>query len=120
MSHGTWGLSASHSQAWPIPSLAVRCLHGQSAQSVHRGTTAQGTQRSRCHHTLRAVRRLLLHDRNRGGVPEIKPPLIAMRLKASGVRDTVRSLPLCPNTVPRAFMQNEGRWSPSTRPWDTR
>jgi insertion element IS1 protein InsB len=34
-------------------------------------------------------------------LPEVKHPIIARSLKASGVRDTARSLPICPNTVLR-------------------
>ena len=36
-------------------------------------------------------------------MPEVKPMIIDMSLNASGVRDTARSLPICPNTVLRAF-----------------
>jgi IS1 family transposase len=36
-------------------------------------------------------------------VPEVKQTIIDMRLNASGVRDTARLLPICPNTVLRAL-----------------
>jgi IS1 family transposase len=43
----------------------------------------------------------LLDSRHRGCLPEVKHPIIDRSLKASGVRDTARSLPICPNTVLR-------------------
>ena len=81
--------------------IAVRCLYCQSEQIVKRGKTAQGTQRYLCQNTLCAVRSFLLNYRNRGCLPEIKQQIIDMSLNASGVRDTARSLHICPNTVLR-------------------
>jgi len=52
---------------------------------------------------------LLLAYGKRGCWPEVKPPLIDMRLNASGVRDTARSLPICPNTVLRELKKQEAR-----------
>ena len=100
-------LLASQSQEWPMTYIAVRCLHCQSEQIVKRGKTAQGTQRYLCQNTLCAVRSFLLNYRNRGCLPEIKQQIIDMSLNASGVRDTARSLHICPNTVLRELKKKE-------------
>jgi IS1 family transposase/transposase-like protein len=81
--------------------IAVRCPYCQSDQIVKRGKTVQGTQRYLCQNTLCVRGRFLLDYRNRGCLPEVKQTIIDMRLNASGVRDTARSLPICPNTVLR-------------------
>jgi IS1 family transposase/transposase-like protein len=81
--------------------IAVRCPHCQSDQIVKRGKTARGTQRYLCQNTLCATGSLLLDYCNRGCLPEIKHMSIDMSLNASGVRDTARSLHICPNTVLR-------------------
>jgi insertion element IS1 protein InsB len=83
--------------------IAVRCPHGQSDQIGTRGKTARGTQRSLCQHTLCATGRCLRDSCNRGCLPAVKHTIIDMRLHASGVRETARSLPICPNTVLRAL-----------------
>ena len=100
-------LLASRSQELPMTYIAVRCLHCQSEQIVKRGKTAQGTQRYLCQNTLCAVRSFLLNYRNRGCLPEIKQHIIDMSLNASGVRDTARSLHICPNTVLRELKKKE-------------
>jgi hypothetical protein len=46
---------------------------------------------------------LLLDYRNRGCLSEVKQQLIDMRLNASGVCDTARSLHISPTTVLRAL-----------------
>ena len=83
--------------------IAVRCPHCQSDQIVKRGKTARGTQRYVCQNTLCAKESFLLNYCNRGCLPEGKQQIVDMRLNASGVRDTARSLPICPNTVLRAL-----------------
>jgi insertion element IS1 protein InsB len=83
--------------------IAVRCPHCPSEHIVKRGKTARGTQRSLCQNPLWIRGSFLRDSCNRGGVPEVKQTLIAMRLNASGVRETARSLPICPNTVLRAL-----------------
>jgi len=83
--------------------IAVRCPHGQSDQIVKRGKTARGTQRYLCQNPLWVRGSFLLDYCNRGCLPEVKHMIIDMRLTASGVRDTARSLPICPNTVLRAL-----------------
>jgi len=40
-------------------------------------------------------------------LPEVKHTIIDMRLHASGVRDTARSLPICPKTVLRELKKKE-------------
>jgi len=81
--------------------IAVRCPHCQSDQIVKRGKTARGTQRYLCQNPLCAKGSFLLDYCNRGCLPEVKRMLIDMSLNASGVRDTARSLHICPNTVLR-------------------
>jgi transposase-like protein len=81
--------------------IAVRCPHCQSDQIVKRGKTARGTQRYLCQNTLCAKESFLLNYCNRGCLPEVKQTIIDMSLNASGVRDTARSLRICPNTVLR-------------------
>jgi transposase-like protein len=81
--------------------IAVRCPHCQRGQIVKRGKTARGTQRYLCQNPLCATGSVLRDSCNRGCLPEVKHMIIDMRLNASGVRDTARSLPICPNTVLR-------------------
>src|SRR5215831_15422574 len=92
---------ASIREEWPMTFIAVRCPHCQSDQIVKRGKTARGTQRYFCQNTLCAKGSFLLDYGNRGCLPEVKHMIIDMRLNASGVRDTARSLHICPNTVLR-------------------
>jgi transposase-like protein len=83
--------------------IAVRCPHCQRDQIVKRGKTARGTQRYLCQNTLCAKGSVLLDYCNCGCLPEVKHMIIDMSLNASGVRDTARSLHICPNTVLRAL-----------------
>jgi len=92
---------ASIRKEWPMTFIAVRCPHCQSDQIVKRGKTARGTQRYLCQNTLCARGSFLLDYCNRGCLPEVKHMIIDMSLNASGVRDTARSLHICPNTVLR-------------------
>jgi insertion element IS1 protein InsB len=41
-------------------------------------------------------------------LPEVKQTIIDMSLNASGVRDTARSLHICPNTVLRELKKKAG------------
>src|SRR6185503_8813725 len=70
-------------------------------QIVKRGKTARGTQRYLCQNTRCPKGSFLLDYCNRGCLPEVKQTIIDMSLNASGVRDTARSLHICPNTVLR-------------------
>src|SRR5215471_13734926 len=97
---------ASLRKDWPMTFIAVRCPYCQSDQIVNRGKTARGTQRYLCHNTLYANGSFLLESCKRGCLPEVKHMIIDMRLNASGVRDTARSLHICPNTVLRALKKN--------------
>jgi transposase-like protein len=81
--------------------IAVRCPHCQRDQIVKRGKTTRGTQRYLCQNPLCATGSVLLDYCNRGCLPEVKHMIIDMSLNASGVRDTARSLHICPNTVLR-------------------
>ena len=87
--------------------IAVRCPHCQSEQIVKRGKTARGTQRYLCQNTLCVRGSFLLDYCNRGCLPEVKQTIIDMSLNASGVRDTARSLHICPNTVLRELKKKE-------------
>jgi insertion element IS1 protein InsB len=87
--------------------IAVRCPHCQSDQIVKRGKTARGTQRYLCQNTLCPKGSFLLDYCNRGCLPEVKQTIIDMSLNASGVRDTARSLHICPNTVLRELKKKE-------------
>ncbi len=62
-----------------------------------------GIQQEPCQNTLCAKGSFLLDYCNRGCLPEVKQTIIDMSLNASGVRDTARSLHICPNTVLRAL-----------------
>jgi hypothetical protein len=101
-------LVASLKQAWSMTFIAVRYPHGQRNQSVQRGNTARGTPRSLCQNPLWGRGRCLLDSGTRGGVPAGTHTLLAMRLQASGVRETARSLPLGPHPVRRARTQHAG------------
>src|SRR5499433_3665006 len=93
---------------WSMTFIAVRCPHCQSNQIVRRGKTARGTQRYLCQNTLCVRGSFLLDYCNRGCLPAVKQTIIAMSLNASGVRDTARSLHICPNTVLRELKKKEG------------
>src|SRR6266446_4945928 len=105
----TLGLTfiASLRKEWPMTFIAVRCPHCQSDQIVKRGKTARGTQRYFCQNTLCAKGSFLLDYCNRGCLPEVKQMIIDMSLNTSGVRDTARSLHICPNTILRELKKKE-------------
>jgi transposase-like protein len=92
---------------WPMTFIAVRCPHCQSDQIVKRGKTARGTQRSLCQNTLCTKGSFLLDSCNCGCLPEVKHTIIDMSLNASGVRDTARSLHICPNPGLRELKKKE-------------
>src|SRR5215813_3800519 len=98
---------AFHKKEWPMTFIAVRCPHCQSDHIVKRGKTARGTQRYLCQNTLCTKESFLLDYYNRGCLPEVKQTIIDMSLNASGVRDTARSLHICPNTVLRELRKKE-------------
>ena len=87
--------------------IAVRCPHCQSDHIVKRGQTARGTQRFLCQNTLCTKGSFRRDYDNRGGVPAGTPTIIDRSLKARGVRDTARSLPIGPHTVLRARKKKE-------------
>ena len=66
--------------------MAGRCSYCHRAQSVQRGTTRRGTQRSLCHHPAWTPQSFLPGVRDQGRWPEVKPQSLAMRLKARGTR----------------------------------
>lgn len=87
--------------------IAVRCPYCQSDQIIKRGKTAKGTRRYLCQNTRCVRGSFLLDYRNRGCLPAVKQTIIDMSLNASGVRDTARSLHICPNTVLRELKKTE-------------
>jgi transposase-like protein len=78
--------------------VTVRCPHCDSEQIVKRGKTRRGTQRYLYQNTACITGSFLLDSRHRGWLPAVKQPIIDMRLNASGVRDTARSLHISPTT----------------------
>ena len=96
---------------------AVRCPHCDSAPIVTRGQTPRGTPRYLGQHTACARGSVLRDDRHRGCVPEVRPPLIAMRRKARGVRDPARVLRIRPATGLRELHKTEAAraWVHPTR-----
>ena len=64
-----------------------------------------------CQNTLCARESFLLDYCNRGCLPEVKQTIIDMSLNASGVRDTARSLHICPNTVLVHSRRKPRHWS---------
>ena len=79
--------------------ISVRCPHCHSDQIVKRGKTGCGTQRYLYQNTTCATGSFLLDYRYLGRLPEVKHQIIAMRLNASGVRDTARVLRISTDTV---------------------
>src|SRR4029450_8939008 len=92
---------------WPMTFIAVCCPHCQSDQIVKRGKTARGTHRYLCQNPRCPKGSFLLDYCNRGCLPEVKQTIIDMSLNASRVRDTARSLHICPNTVLRELKKKE-------------
>ena len=90
-----------------MPFLSVRCPHCLSEQLVKRGKTPTGTQRYLCPNPACAKGSFLLDYPNRGGVPEVKQPRIALRLNARGIRDRARVLRSSPDTGLRERTQND-------------
>ena len=103
---------ASIRKEWPMTFIAVRCPHCQSDQIVKRGKTARGTQCYVCQNALCAKGSFLLDYCNRGCLPEVKQTIIDLSLNASGVRDTARSLHICPNTVLRELRKKQAVLEP--------
>jgi IS1 family transposase/transposase-like protein len=86
---------------------AVRCPHCDSVPIVTRGQTPRGTPRYLGQHTACARGSVLRDDRHRGCVPEVRPPLIARRRQARGVRDPARGLRIRTATGLRELHQSE-------------
>ena len=114
----TLGLAwtASSHQERPGP-LWQGDVHTVTAlQSVQRGTTRRGTQRSLCHHPAWTPQSFLREYRDQGRWPEVKPQSLAMRLKARGGRDPVRGWRLRTDTGRRALRPKDtARTSGHTR-----
>jgi insertion element IS1 protein InsB len=90
----------SLTKEWPMPTfIAVQCPQCHRDQVVKRGKTARGTQRYLCQNQACTTGSFLLDYRNRGCLPEGKELIVDMSLKASGSRDTARSLHISTDTV---------------------
>jgi transposase-like protein len=89
----------------------VACPYCQGKQVVKRGKTDTGKQRYRCHNPACCHQSFLLEPAYRGRLPEIKPQVIELSLKGSGIRDTARVLPISPAPVIHE-LKKKGRPSP--------
>ena len=90
--------------------IAVRCPSCHSDQIVQRGTTRHGTQRYLCHKTAGPRQSFLLEYRDHGRLPAVQQPIIAMRLNASGMRDTARVLRIRTDPVLRVRRNKQAHW----------
>lgn len=70
-----------------MPFITGRCLHCQSEQSGNRGKTRRGTQRYLCQNSACPTGSVLLDDRNRGCLPEVKHTIVDMSLNGCNVMD---------------------------------
>jgi transposase-like protein len=87
--------------------IAVQCPHGLSKPIVKRGNTRRGTPRDVCQHTACVPGRVLLDSCSRGCGPGVKHTILAMRLKARGIRDPTRVLRIRTDTGLRELRQPE-------------
>ena len=87
--------------------IAVRGPSCQSDQSVQRGKTRRGPPRYLCQKTACIPQSLLRESRDQGRFPAGKQQRIALRRKASGVRETARGVPRSPDTGLRARRQKD-------------
>ena len=99
--------------------IAVTCLYGQSDPITTRGTTETDTQRYRCHNPHCPHQSFLLHPADKGRVPAITEPMIAMALHGRGIRDTARVLGLSTDTVLNELKKKRQHCSRSISPCET-
>ena len=90
---------ASIRKEWPMTFIAVRCLTVRADRQTRQN--GSGYPALLMPEPLCAMGSFLLDYCNREHLPEVKHMIIDMSLNASGVRDTARSLHICPNTVLR-------------------
>jgi len=95
-------LTAPRSKEWLMTYIAVRCPPCPREQLVQRGNTGCGPRWYLCQNPPCATGGLLRDSRYRGRLPAVQQQRIAMRLNASGVRDTARGLRSRPATGCRA------------------
>ena len=86
----------------------IHCPTCQETDVVKYGKTSDGKQRFRCQHETCTGVTVLLEYVYRGRLPEVKRPMVAMRLHASGIRDTARVWPISPTTVMQALKKRAG------------
>ena len=79
--------------------VPVHCAHCQGTKVIKAGKQANGTQRYQCHNGQCVRRIFLLHDQDRGRVPEVRRQVVDLALNRSGIRDTARVLRISPTTV---------------------
>jgi transposase-like protein len=96
--------------------MPVRCLYCQSAQVTKRGKTKTANQRYRCHNPDCAPQAFLRDPASKGRLPEGKQQVMAMRLNASGVRDTARVLQISTSTVLQELQKKGLRSHPCISP----
>ena len=70
----------------------VPCPACQRIDGVQEGKQAHGTQRSRGHKRDGPRTIVLLHSQEKGRLPAVRQPIVAMPLHGSGVQDIVRVL----------------------------
>jgi hypothetical protein len=76
----------------------LHCPYGQGTDSIRPDQTRHGQQRSGCQEAVCDGRTVLVDDSYAGHAAEIKQPLVAMAMNASGIRDTARVLHGSPTT----------------------
>ena len=77
----------------------ICCPHCQTTEVVKNGQSAAGKQRYRCRKVACARASFILDYPDRGHVPEVKAPVIAMAMTGSGIREPARVLRISPTTV---------------------
>ena len=84
----------------------IKCPHCQSDAVVKYGKTSTGTERFRCQQSAACGRTFLRTYAYPGCLPTVKPQIVDMTLKGSGIRDIARVLHVGPNTVMRELKKS--------------
>ena len=77
----------------------VQCPHCQGSEVVKYGTASTGKARYRCQQTKTCGRTFMRTYTYPGCLPAVKPQIVEMTRKGSGVRDITRVLQVGPTTV---------------------
>src|SRR5262244_2112221 len=91
------------------------CPYCQGTDIVRHGTTPEGKQRYRCRVCPERGRTFLLEYTYAGQSPDVKHQIVDMAMKASGIRDTARVLPVSPTTVIKELKKRDLTSSRSIR-----